>query len=128
MDNFGKQPEQSSYAIRRQARRDAKSYADAAIQTAIGDLQEIQGLASISGTDGQPLEPFNPENPLNPIQQISVNVTFKNEDGSYDYDESKSYGSITISPMDGSNLTLITAKIESDYDLDNLQIQVAPID
>lgn len=129
MEKFSKQPEQSSYSVRRQATRDAKSYADAAIQTAIAEIQQIQGLASTSGaTDTQPLDPFNPDNPLTPIQPISISIKFKNTDDSYDYDESKSYGSIIISSMDGSNMTLVTAKAESDFDLNNLQIQVAPID
>lgn len=127
MDNFSKQPEQSSYSIRRQATRDAKIYADAAIQSAVSELQQIQGLAPLGVPDGAVVEPLNPENPINPIQQISINLEFKNADGSYDYSESKSYGNIVISPMDGSNLSLVTAKVTSDVDLNNVQIQVAPI-
>lgn len=102
------------YADRRRAVRDAAAYTDNAIKTALnGADDEVVQTRSSSSEDTPELS--------------TLSVEFENDNGKFGYNESTLYGKI-IKTEDGNIRVQVKARISSELELAELNLQVSLID
>ncbi len=102
------------YADRRRAVRDAAAYTDDAIKTALNKTDDEVVQTRSSTLDNTP-------------DISTLNVQFENDSGKFGYTESTLYGDI-VKTEDGNIRVQVKAKISSELDLAELNLQVSLID
>lgn len=100
-------------SIRRKAVKDAAAYTDSAIERALNEEEPIASFRTIST--------------VAPPDLSTLSVTFENDDKEFEYNETTSYGEI-VKTEDGNIRVRVKAKISSESELAELNLQVSLID
>ena len=100
-------------SIRRKAVKDAAAYTDSAIARAFNDEE--------------PSPTFRTTSTVEPPELSTLSVTFENENKEFEYNEGTLYGEI-IKTEDGNIRVRVKAKVSSESELSELNLQVSLID